>query len=77
MTIGELAELHELPPTVSVEEAGQLLGISRRSAYRAVNRGEIPVLRLGRRMLVPSAKLLAMLGIAAERHGQNGSASSS
>lgn len=63
MTVGELFEPEALPPTVSVEEAGELLGISRRSAYRAAERGELPVVRVGRRILVPSAKLLALLGV--------------
>ncbi len=55
--------LDDLPPTITVEHAGEILGISRRSAYRAANRGEIPTFRIGRRLLVPSAKLLALLGI--------------
>ena len=50
-------------PTLPVEDAGKLLGLSRPSAYAAVRRGEIPVIRIGRRMLVPTAKLLAMLGL--------------
>lgn len=54
----------ELPPTVTVEKAGEMLGISRRSAYRAAANGQLPTLRLGRRLLVPTAKLLHMLGIA-------------
>lgn len=49
-----------LPPTISVE----LLGISRRSAYRAASRGQIPTVRVGRRLLVPTQRLLAMLGMA-------------
>jgi excisionase family DNA binding protein len=47
--------------TCTVEEAGQCLGISRKLAYEAAGRGEIPVLRLGRRLVVPVPKLLAML----------------
>lgn len=58
------ARLSELPPTLSVDEAGEMLGISRRSAYRAAARGEIPTLRLGRRLLVPTPRLLALLGAA-------------
>lgn len=58
-------DLHNLPPTLSVEQAGQVLGISTRSAYRAVERGDIPTLRLGRRVLVPTARLLALLGVEA------------
>jgi excisionase family DNA binding protein len=40
-----------------VEEAAQLLGISRSFAYEAVQRGEIPSMRIGRRILVPKAAL--------------------
>lgn len=54
--------LNDLPPTLTVEQAGELLGVSRRTAYRAARDGEIPTLRLGRRILVPTPRLLAMLG---------------
>jgi len=37
----------------SVEEAARLLGISRAHAYELVARGELPHLRLGRRVVVP------------------------
>lgn len=43
--------------TVTVEEAATLLGISRAFAYEAVARGEIPSIRIGRRVLVPRAAL--------------------
>jgi excisionase family DNA binding protein len=43
--------------TYSVEEAADLLGISRAGAYEAVQRGEIPHLRIGRRILVPRSAL--------------------
>jgi excisionase family DNA binding protein len=46
----------------SVAEVGDLLGISRAFAYELVARGELPVVRLGRRRLVPKIALLAMLG---------------
>ncbi len=55
-------KLDDLPPTISVEEAGELLGISRRSAYRAAATGELPTLRLGRRLLVPTPRLRKLLG---------------
>ena len=54
--------LTELPPTISVEQASELLGISLRSAYKAAHAGELPTLRLGRRLLVPTPRLLQMLG---------------
>lgn len=53
--------------TISVEEAGRLLGLSRPGAYRAAKRGDIPTIRIGRRLLVSRAALLAMLD-AAPKH---------
>ncbi len=50
-------------PTMTVEEAGVLLGISRRYAYRAASSGDIATIRIGRRILVPTALLYRMLGI--------------
>ena len=47
--------------TVTVAQAAVMLGISRTSAYERVRRGEIPTVRLGRRLLVPKARLLAMV----------------
>jgi excisionase family DNA binding protein len=48
--------------TLTVEEAATLLGISRAFAYEAVNRGEVPSIRIGRRILVPKAALDRLLG---------------
>ncbi len=39
--------------TLTVDEAAQVLGISRAFAYELVRRGEIPSLRLGRRIIIP------------------------
>lgn len=47
--------------TLSVPEAGKRLGISRNAAYEAANRGEIPIIRIGHRLLVPRAALERML----------------
>lgn len=52
--------------TLTVPEAALLLGIGRDAAYRAVGRGEIPSLRVGRRILVPRAALERLLDITAE-----------
>jgi excisionase family DNA binding protein len=54
---------YELPkdPTVSVPEAGRVLGIGRTAAYEAVARGQIPALRIGRLLRVPTAAILRML----------------
>lgn len=48
--------------TITIPEAGEVLGLSRNGAYRAAAAGQIPTLQLGRRLVVPTAKLLAMLG---------------
>lgn len=41
----------------SIEEAADLLGISRAFAYQCAARGDIPCLRIGRRILVPKSAL--------------------
>ena len=38
--------------TITVEQAAELLGISRTTAYESVGRGEIPALRFGKRIVV-------------------------
>ena len=50
---------------LSVSEAAQLLGISRGLAYDLARAGQLPSLRLGRRLVVPRAALLTWLERAA------------
>jgi excisionase family DNA binding protein len=45
----------------TVTEAAELLRISRAFAYELVARNELPVIRLGRRLLVPRAALQDLL----------------
>ncbi len=45
-------DVQGLSLTLIVEEAGELLGISRQSAYRAASTGDLPVVRIGRRLIV-------------------------
>jgi excisionase family DNA binding protein len=47
--------------TMTVEEAAIALGISRATAYEAVSRGEIPCIRIGRRILIPKVALDRLL----------------
>jgi excisionase family DNA binding protein len=49
--------------TLTVEEAATALGISRALAYEAVRRGEIPAIKVGRRILVPGSAIRQMLEI--------------
>lgn len=51
-----------LPPTLTIEECASVLRLSRGSAYEAARTGQIPTIRIGRRLLVPRAMLLRMLG---------------
>jgi len=46
---------------MTVPEAAEFLGISRGSAYTAAHTGEIPTIRVGERLLVPVARLDALL----------------
>lgn len=39
--------------TITVPEAGEQLGLGRNAAYEAAKRGEIPTVKIGRRLLVP------------------------
>jgi excisionase family DNA binding protein len=48
--------------TYTVTEAATVLGISRTSAYERVHAGELPALRLGRRIVITRAVVDAMLG---------------
>ena len=50
----------------TVTEAAELLGVSRAFAYQLAARGELPVLRLGRRIVIPKVALLALVGAAGD-----------
>lgn len=43
--------------TLSVEEAGKLLGVSRAIAYQLSHRADFPTLHIGKRILVPKKQL--------------------
>lgn len=48
--------------TVTVPEAGVLLGIGRRAAYEAARSGALPTLHFGGRVVVPLPRLLELVG---------------
>jgi excisionase family DNA binding protein len=58
------AEPRPLPErrALSIEEAGAVLGLSKQMAYIFARQGHIPVIRLGRKLLVPKAALDRLLG---------------
>lgn len=47
--------------TLTVQETAELLGVGRSCAYDAVRRGDIPTVRLGRRLVVPVPALIRLL----------------
>ena len=52
----------ETPLLVSVPEAARLLGVGTTFGWAMVRNGEIPSVRLGRRVLVPRAALEQLAG---------------
>jgi excisionase family DNA binding protein len=47
--------------TLTIEEAAKGLGISKASAYEAARTGELPTVKIGKRILVPTAALDRLL----------------
>ncbi len=47
--------------TLSVEEAGKVLGVSRQIAYKLSRQADFPTLHIGRRVLVPKKQLEAWM----------------
>jgi excisionase family DNA binding protein len=45
--------VHEAELTISVPEAGRRLGLGKNASYEAARRGELPILRFGRKLRVP------------------------
>jgi excisionase family DNA binding protein len=50
-------------PTLSVEEFAVVAGISRSTAYDAVRAGQVPSLRFGKRIRIPTAAVLRLLEV--------------
>jgi excisionase family DNA binding protein len=53
--------LADAPDVMTPVEAAKLLRIGRNAAYEGIQRGEIPSVKIGRRLLVPKAALQRML----------------
>ena len=66
MTAVGLPQRVHLPGLLKVEQASALMGISRSAAYRAVAAGDLPSVRFGCRLYVPTARLLELLGLVPE-----------
>jgi excisionase family DNA binding protein len=58
------SDLDTLPPVLDVPRAADVLGIGRTLAYQLIQTGRwpTPVLHLGRKIRIPTAALLRLLG---------------
>ena len=65
------ALLADAGPTVSVPLAGRCLGVHRSTSYGLAQRGElpVPVLKVGKRLRVPTAELRRVLGLGERDEG--------
>jgi excisionase family DNA binding protein len=61
----DVIDLTKLPPTVDIVTAARILGVGRTVAYELVREGTWPteVIRLGRKIRIPSSPLLNLVGI--------------
>jgi excisionase family DNA binding protein len=53
-------------PTVSVPDAARLLGVGRSTVYTAVKSGEVPSIRVGNRVRIPSRWVRQVLQLQAD-----------
>ena len=59
----------DLPLTLTALEVGEVLGISRASAYELVRSKGFPSIRIGTRIIVPKDKLIAWINEQVEVNG--------
>lgn len=62
---------NQVPLSVSVPVGGRLAyDLGRDASYRAAERGDLPCIRAGRKMRVPTAKLAELLGVTLDQLGE-------
>ena len=64
-----MAEVERLVYTIA--ETAKLLSLSKGLAYQLAREGKIPVIRLGRRLVVPKISIQRMLAEAGSKTGDN------
>jgi excisionase family DNA binding protein len=65
MDAQEIERLLEFP-TLSIRDAGRVLGLGINKSYAAARAGEIPIIEFGRKRRVPTAQLRKLLGLSAK-----------
>ena len=70
--IRNTASLDELPDFCSLEEVSKVFRVSRATVYRMAERGSIPCLRIGRRVIVPKEHLVRWIdsSVSCEKGGE-------
>jgi excisionase family DNA binding protein len=58
--------------TMTVEQAARVLGVGRNSAYQAARAGQIPAIRIGKRLIVPTAAFEKFLATEPKRDAKKG-----
>lgn len=48
-------------PTLSVDEYAEVMEVGRSTVYASITAGEVPVIRVGRRIRIPTAAVRRML----------------
>jgi len=54
----DVKNFDELPLSLTIEQMGKVLGISRSTAYELANSKGFPTLKIGRRMIIPRIALM-------------------
>jgi excisionase family DNA binding protein len=66
-----LQRSHPLHPTLDTRAAAQYLGISLRTVHRLIQRGDLPIVHIGRRTIVRKEALDEFLRAHEHRRGMN------
>ena len=66
MRENKYTDFHDLPLTLTAQEVGEVLGISRAAAYELVRSKGFPHIRVGNRILVPKDKFIDWIASSAE-----------
>jgi len=58
-----LKRIQDYPDILTVEETGELLGVSTKTVYKLIKEGEIKTKRVGRAFRIPKSNVTCYLGI--------------
>ena len=61
MRESKYTDFHDLPLTLTAQEVGEVLGISRAASYELVRSNGFPRIRIGTRILVPKDKFICWI----------------